>query len=59
MEWTITVHIDEMDKEFLETLESKRQIEFVVARCIMDLKQNYWERQSRPQGTGSFRGTDK
>ena len=49
MEWNITVHIDEGDKEFLETPDSKLAMEQSIYRLIHSLKQAHFERQSRNQ----------
>jgi hypothetical protein len=59
MEWTITVHIDEGDKDFLETPDSKAAITQTIYRRIQDLKQMHFDRLSRVQGRGTFIGTDK
>lgn len=59
MEWVITVHIDEGDKEFLDTPDSKLAMQQSIYRLIHSLKQAHFERQSRPTGLGNFRGTQK
>jgi hypothetical protein len=49
MEWTVTVHIDEGDKDFLETPDSKLAMQQSIYRLIHSLKQAHFERQSRVQ----------
>ena len=55
----IEVQVEDDLKQIVEEPAAKRAIETAVHRVILDLKQSYWERASRPQGAGSFRGTDK
>ena len=49
MLYNITVHVDESDKEFLETPDSKLAMEQTIYRLIHSLKQMHFERQSRVQ----------
>lgn len=49
MEYNITVHIDEGDREFLETPDSKLAMQQHIYRLIHSLKQAHFERQSRVQ----------
>jgi hypothetical protein len=55
----IQITVEDGLKEIIESPGAMAQIEQAVHRKILDLKDAYWERQSRPQGAGSFRGTDK
>jgi hypothetical protein len=59
MIWNIIVHVDEGDKEFLETPESKLALEQTIYRRIQDLKQMHFDRLSRAQPRGSFIGVSK
>jgi hypothetical protein len=49
MEYTITVFVDEGDKEFLDTPDSKLAMQQSIYRLIHSLKQAHFERQSRVQ----------
>jgi hypothetical protein len=59
MEYTIIVHVDEGDKEFLDTPDSKLAMQQQIYRLIHSLKQAHFERASRTQPRGSYIGTDK
>jgi translation initiation factor IF-2 len=49
MLYNIEVHIDEADKEILETKDSKLAMEQTIYRLIHQLKQAHNERASRNQ----------
>jgi transcriptional accessory protein Tex/SPT6 len=59
MQYNILVHVDESDKEFLETPESKNQIDTVIYRKIMELRQAHFDKQSRQTFSRGFRGVEK
>jgi hypothetical protein len=59
MEWSLKIHIDESDKELLETPASKQALEQAVYKTILTLRDAEYSRLSRPFGLGNFRGTDK
>jgi hypothetical protein len=55
----LTFEIEDGLAEVVNAPGSMAAIENAMHRKILELKQAYFERQSRPQGTGSFRGTGK
>ena len=55
----IQIEIEDGLAEIVQSPGAMATIQTAVHRTILDLKQNYWERASRPQGAGSFRGTEK
>lgn len=58
--WNIVVHIDEGDKEFLETPDSKLAMQQSIYRLIHSLKQAHFERASRVQPMSrGFQGIEK
>jgi hypothetical protein len=60
MEHTITVFVDEGDKEFLDTPDSKLALEQAVYRLIHSLKQSHFERASRVQPLSrGYQGIEK
>jgi hypothetical protein len=59
MQHTITIHIDESDKELLEKPESRQAIDTVIYRKIMELRQADYERKSRQTFSRGFLGTEK
>jgi hypothetical protein len=60
MQHTIIVHIDESDLEFLGTPDAKNQIDTVIYRKIMELRQAHFDKQSRQSVLSrGFIGTQK
>jgi hypothetical protein len=60
MEWVIKVHIDEADKEILETADSQLAMQQHIYRLIHSLKQMHYERMSRNQPLSrGFNGLQK
>ena len=59
MQYTIVIHIDETDKEFLDTPASKQAIDTVIYRKIMELREAQFDRQSRQTFSRGFIGTAK
>jgi hypothetical protein len=55
----LTFEIEDGLAEIVESPGAMATIQAAIHRTILDLKQSYWERASRPQGAGSFRGTEK
>ena len=59
MQYTIVIHIDETDKEFLDTPASKQAIDTVIYRKIMELREAHFDKQSRQTFSRGFIGTAK
>jgi len=60
MEWTVTVHIDAGDEEFLGMPDSKLAMEQTIYRLIQSLKQAHFERASRMQPhSRGYQGIEK
>ena len=59
MQYNIVVHVDESDKEFLDTPASKQAIDTVIYRKIMELRQAHFDKQSRQTFSRGFIGVEK
>ena len=58
--WNIVVHIDEGDREILETADAKLAMQQHIYRLIHSLKQAHYERLSRNQPLSrGFNGLQK
>jgi hypothetical protein len=60
MEWTVTVHIDAGDEEFLGTSDSKLAMEQTIYRKILELRDAHYARLSRVQPhSRGYQGIEK